>query len=294
MDGVLSINKPTGVTSYEVVARLKRLTGKRRIGHGGTLDPLACGVLPIFFGKATRVIEYFQNSRKTYKADIELGRTTDTYDAEGEVTSEKDCSYVTRQTLEEALCKFTGNIKQLPPMYSAVKHNGKRLYELAREGKEVTRKQRDAVVYEIKLNEWENPSFSITVECGKGTYIRSLAYDIGESLGCGAYLKALERTKYGSFNVEESSTLEEMEKAALEGTWQKKLKSIDYVLEDMPEIKLGDDDIKKVVNGVFVEIKNEELKDGAILRIYDKEGGFTAIARYNKTDMLLHPVKVFK
>lgn len=299
MDGILNINKPLGVTSYSVIGKLKGITGERRIGHGGTLDPLACGVLPVFFGRATRVIEYFQKSKKIYKASIELGRTTVTYDAEGDITSEEDCSCVTEELLKDVLTKFTGNIKQLPPMYSAVKHNGKRLYELAREGKEVSRRERDATIYDIELEEWESPLFTISVECGKGTYIRSLADDIGKALGCGAYLKALERTKYGPFTLEEALTLEEAKKGVEGGVFEKSLYGIDYVLGKMPRLELNAEEAGKIKNGIIVPMEKpkgleDETFEYSILRVYDENGCFIALTEYDEASFTLIPKKVFK
>ena len=197
MDGILNINKPAGKTSFAVVAMVKRLTGEKHVGHAGTLDPMATGVLPVCLGQATRLVEYLMDTTKTYRAEIELGVSTDSYDREGAVTQKCDASAVTLAQIETALNSFRGVITQIPPMYSAVKHQGKPLYELARAGIDVERKARTAKIYSLEIRDWQNPFLTIEVNCGKGTYIRSLANDLGQALGCGATLSALERSRCG-------------------------------------------------------------------------------------------------
>jgi len=188
VDGILNINKPRDRTSFSVVAMVRRLSGERRVGHAGTLDPAATGVLPVCLGQGTRVTEYLVDAAKTYRAQIELGVATDTYDASGKITEQGDPSGISREQVESALASFRGTIQQIPPMYSAVKHLGQPLYKLARSGIEVERKSRRAEIYRLEITDWQLPVVTIEVECSKGTYIRSLAYDLGRSLGCGAHL----------------------------------------------------------------------------------------------------------
>jgi len=188
VDGILNINKPAGMTSFRVVALVRRLSGERRVGHAGTLDPAATGVLPVCLGRATRVVKFLMDTTKTYRAEIELGIATDTGDASGQIVQKGDPFSISREALESALVSFCGSIRQTPPMYSAVKYQGKPLYRLARAGITVERKSRPARIYNLELVDWQPPVFTIEVACGKGTYIRTLASDLGQVLGCGAYL----------------------------------------------------------------------------------------------------------
>ena len=191
VSGILNLNKPIGCTSFDMVKRIRRLSGEKKVGHGGTLDPLASGVLPICLGRATRVSEFLADSSKTYRAVVTFGAATDTYDAEGKVTEEKDASHLTREIVEESLGPFRGIIMQEPPMYSALKHEGKRLYELAREGITVDRPKRETAVHKLEIISWDPPHATIYVDCGRGTYVRSLAHDIGQDLEVGAHLTEL-------------------------------------------------------------------------------------------------------
>ena len=186
MDGILNINKPLGKTSFSIVSMVKRLSGESRVGHAGTLDPAASGVLPVCLGQGTRVIEFLLDAPKAYRAEIEFGVVTDTDDATGKIISRGDPSGINRRKLLSALDSFRGLISQTPPMYSAVKHHGKPLYKLARQGIEVERKSRLRWIYRLELTSWQPPLATIEVECSKGTYIRSLAHDLGQLLGCGA------------------------------------------------------------------------------------------------------------
>ena len=189
VSGILNLRKPIDCTSFDMVKRIRRLSGEKKVGHGGTLDPLASGVLPICLGRATRVSEFLADSSKTYRAVVTFGAATDTYDAEGKVTEEKDASHLTREMVEESLGPFRGIIMQEPPMYSALKHEGKRLYELAREGITVERPKRETAVHKLEIIKWDPPHATVYVDCGRGTYVRSLAHDIGQDLevGCASY-----------------------------------------------------------------------------------------------------------
>ena len=246
MDGILNIRKPSGPTSFDIVARVKKLLHQPRVGHGGTLDPLASGVLPVFTGRATRVAEYLMEYPKTYRAGVELGITTSTYDAEGEVTSRGDAKNITLADIEQALAQFRGDILQKPPAYSALKHEGQPLYKLAREGKRVEIESRPASIYRLNIISYDSPLLIIDVECSKGTYIRSIAHDLGEALGCGAYLKSLVRTKYGPFEIGSAVTLEQLAQTVNEGTLEACIQPIDAVLSSWDRITLTDEQVEAV------------------------------------------------
>src|SRR5581483_8212528 len=204
MDGILNINKATGMTSHDVVARIRKLLHQRRVGHAGTLDPAASGVLPICIGQGTRVAEYLSESGKAYQAEITFGVVTDTYDAEGNIIRTVDASHLTLAQIEEALPHFLGPQQQLPPRYSAIKIQGQPAYKRVRSGEEITLEARSIEIYRLQILAWEMPRLTLAVECSKGTYIRSLAYDLGEHFGCGAYLSALIRTRSGPFTLASS------------------------------------------------------------------------------------------
>ena len=218
IDGILNIDKPYGITSMDVVRRVKRASGQRRVGHSGTLDPIATGVIPVCLGQATRLMEDVVGGAKSYLASIELGASTDTYDALGEVTERRDPSGVSLADIEGALPEFTGDILQVPPMYSALKRDGKRLYDLARAGVEVEREPRPVTVHGIALEGWEPPVVTLEVDCGKGFYMRSLAHDLGQALGCGGHMKTLARLRSGAFSVEDALPLEEAEERFADGS----------------------------------------------------------------------------
>lgn len=213
--GFLNINKPLGVTSHDVVAQVRRAAKthfgqKLKVGHAGTLDPLADGVLVICLGGATRLSDYVMNTTKRYRARVRFGISTTTYDAEGEIIAERDAQAITREQVTAALSHFIGHIEQIPPMYSAIKQGGKKLYELAREGKTVERAGRAVHISDIALTDWTSPECTLDVTCSAGTYIRSLAHDLGERLGCGAYLTGLTRTASGSFTLENAVALDNL------------------------------------------------------------------------------------
>jgi tRNA pseudouridine55 synthase len=233
LDGIINIDKPYGMTSMEVVRRLKRASGQKHVGHGGTLDPVATGVVPVCFGQATRMMEYLIDGTKEYRAVIELGAATDTYDALGEVTSRADPSRVRREDVTAALESFIGVIEQVPPMYSALKRQGRPLYELARAGIEVEREPRKVEVLRAELQEWSPPLATIEVSCGRGFYMRSLAHDLGQALGCGAHLKALTRLRSGPFKLSDAVPLEDAERSFADSTWQEFLHAPDVALYNL-------------------------------------------------------------
>ena len=235
LDGIIIINKPTGITSFDVIRKLRKIIQVKKMGHTGTLDPIATGVLPIFIGKATKEITRFLAGDKGYVAEMTLGIRTDTFDGDGKVLEQKPVAAPSlKQQLEQLIPKYSGEIEQLPPMFSAVHHKGKRLYELAREGKTVERKPRNITIYSIKIlgiTDEEYPKVKLEVLCSKGTYIRQLIADIGDDLGCGAHMSALERTVSAPFHVTQAFTLEAVEDLA-------KISKIDTIIIDPKEVRI--------------------------------------------------------
>ena len=269
MDGIVNIWKPTGLTSHDVVARVRRAAGTRRVGHTGTLDPMAEGVLPICIGKATHAVEYVVASKKTYECTLCLGQTTDTEDSTGTVLEEKPV-HCSEQDIIEALGAFVGECDQIPPMYSAVHHEGKRLYALARQGITVERKPRRVTFYQITLLSVALPEVTFQVECSKGAYIRTLCKDIGEKLGCGAHMTALARTQCGRFTKENAVLLDDFEKEPSVG-----LLPIKTVFAHFPTVEVSGEDEKKVRNGV--PILNPYGKDGEYA-LYTSDGTLLCVS----------------
>ncbi|MBN1160549.1 MAG: tRNA pseudouridine(55) synthase TruB [Dehalococcoidales bacterium] len=294
MDGIFNINKPAGKTSFGVVALIKRLTGERRVGHAGTLDPNATGVLPVCLGQGTRIVEFLMDARKTYRAVVELGKATDTHDGSGKIVYQGDISGIDINKLQEALEKFRGDIEQVPPMYSAVKHKGQPLYRLARAGIAVKRKSRKVTIHRLELISWEPPLATLDIECSKGTYIRSLAYDLGEGLGCGAYLKDLVRTSYGIFDIKDAVSLEQLEKAIKKGNRQQYLFPIDSVLQDIPALTVDEDDEAAIKTGNLIKQRENDDYDnqGKYRRAYSQGGRFLAILIHDKDKGVWRPEKV--
>ncbi len=293
VDGILNIDKPAGKTSLEMVNLVRRLSGQRRVGHAGTLDPGATGVLPLCLGQATRIIPFLLDAPKTYRAEIELGVSTDTYDADGHVTQRVDPSFVTREQVEGVLPSFRGPILQKPPMYSAVKHQGRRLYDLARAGIEVERKLRRAEIFRLEIIDWHPPLFTIEVECGKGTYLRSLVHDLGRSLGCGSYLRKLVRLRSGIFNIKDSITPSQLEDSFGHGYWQDLLYPMDVVLEHWTAAIVGKEGEQAIRNGRPLALGEEEGRDRAHCRAYSLDGRFLAVLRFLPEKGLWQPEKVF-
>ena len=292
MDGILNINKPYGKTSFNVVATVKRLTGERRVGHTGTLDPTATGVLPICLGQGTRVSQFLMEATKKYKAQIELGVTTDTYDASGSVVRQADSSGIDRDTVKTSLEAFRGDIRQTPPMYSAVKHGGRPLYSLARAGLDVARKSRPVTIYRLELTGWQPPCFTLEVTCGKGTYIRSLAHDLGQTLGCGAHLKSLTRTRYGCFDIAEAVSLTEMEEAFSRDDWQRFVYPVDYPLRDFSSVVIDNEGEAAMKNGQPLSLYDTNPAD-ELCRAYSQDGRFLGILRHEPGAEAWRPEKVF-
>ena len=299
MDGILNLNKPAGLTSFAVVARVRRITGQRQVGHAGTLDPLATGVLPIFLGTATRVMEYLSEQIKTYRAVIQLGITTDTYDAEGAVTATQDASGVTREMVEKALEPFRGAIRQTAPIYSALKYHGQPLYKYARKGQVVPLKERTVHISKLELVDWQSPHATLEITCGKGTYIRSLAHDLGQALGVGAHLKTLVRLRVGPFVLEDAVSLSSLEEACHAGQAEALLFPPDYVLTGFPAIVVANQQTCSLMHGSPIAVKDKQILTATTppsedrVRAYDESGNFLGILRYEADRSLWQPEKIF-
>jgi len=294
MDGILNINKPAGMTSYSVVARVKRLTGEKHTGHAGTLDPLATGVLPVCLGQATRVIEYLFDETKTYRSEIELGKSTDTYDGTGKVLRECDPAGITLDMINSGLPEFRGEIIQTPPMYSALKLNGRPLYELAREGIEVERKSRPVRVFSLEIKDWQPPVVTLEIVCGKGTYIRCIAHDLGEKLGCGAHLKSLVRLKVGPFDISEALSLPRLELLVKAERIRDCLHPIDSVLTGFPALVVNREQQCALIHGNTVSLETPSVEPSSRLsRAYTTEGNFLGMLRYDPENRLWRPEKMF-
>ena len=302
MDGILNINKPAGKTSFSIVAMVRRWAGERRVGHAGTLDPAATGVLPVCLGKATRVVEFLVDTTKTYRAQIELGVTTDTYDASGKITQQGDASTISREQVETTLNSFCGLIQQIPPMYSAVKYQGKPLYELARAGITVERKSRPTKIHRLELIEWQPPIATIEVVCGKGTYIRSLAHDLGQILGCGATLKSLVRLRCGLFDIRDAVSVPQLEDAFRCGYWEHLVHPVDSVFSQWRAMIVSDEQEQAIRNGRPVVLGGDvnvnrqaltESSFGDCCCAYTRDGCLLGVLRFNPEREHWQPVKVF-
>ena len=287
MDGIINLYKPCGYTSHDAVARIKRFCNTRRVGHAGTLDPMAQGVLPILVGKAAAAQEYLMNHDKTYLAGMRFGVVTDTGDMTGNIISQKEV-VIEQQDLDAACAKFTGKIMQTPPMYSAIKVGGKKLYDLAREGIEVERKAREIEIYSIKIVSRQSPcDFLVEVSCSKGTYIRTLCEDIGGFLGCGGTLFSLERLSCGDFKKEDCITLDELQKLYENGQNDKiesLLSSPEKVFSDRPVIKLSPFYSRLCKNGCEIYLKKmgiapDKYEKDSLIRLYDSDGVFFALGK---------------
>lgn len=281
MNGIIIINKPYGFTSFDVVAKLRNILSIKKIGHGGTLDPIATGVLPIFVGKATKIIDIIQDQNKEYVAFFKLGISTDTQDITGNIISEKNL-FISKKDINNILNNFIGNISQIPPMYSAIKINGKRLYELARQGKEVERQPRNVTIYDIQLLSFdENFQIgSIKIKVSSGTYIRTVINDIGNQLGCGATMLSLIRSKAMGFNIKDSHKLNDIKKLKQENKINNILISPEIALKSISEIYLDNDTINKILSGIKIKINSPKL---VYKRVYNSFSKFIGIG-YTKHD----------
>ena len=271
MNGIVIVDKPQGWTSQDVTARLRRVYATRRIGHGGTLDPMATGVLPVFVGRATRGVEFFEHAEKTYETVLLLGRTTDTQDVTGTLLAEKTV-HLSPADIENVLPRFRGDILQVPPMYSALKVNGKKLYELARKGQEVERQPRPITVFELTNLGFDGTRLSLRVRCSKGTYIRTLCQDIGEALGCGGCMEALRRVRAGEYGIEDAVPLEKLLESE---TPEQYLRSLDTMFAHCPAVTLTANQEKRCRNG---NPFSSPLPQGTY-RAYSQSGEFLMLAK---------------
>ena len=288
VNGLLNIHKPVGPTSFQIIERLRRLTGIRKIGHTGTLDPLASGVLPICLGHTVRLSEYLSGEDKVYRAEITFGVQTTTDDAEGEILTRQDVSFG-RDAIEALLPEFTGEIAQVPPQYAAIKVDGKHMYDLARQGTPVAAMPRAIRIDRLMLLDWSLPRALIEVACSKGTYIRALARDLGERLGCGAYLTSLVRTQCGVFAIADAVAFDTLNAAA---DWRAYVLAPDVALQAWPMIQLDAAGTDRIAHGHAVTAPDAHAP-GTLVRAYDAHGQFCAVLRAATESGVLRPEKVF-
>lgn len=292
MNGVINIIKNTGMTSFDVVARVRKITKEKKVGHTGTLDPEASGVLPICLGKATKIIDYMMENEKAYRVSFKLGIVTDTYDLEGKIIREKDASNVGKEEIIRVISNFIGNIKQIPPMYSALKQNGVKLYELARKGIEVKREARDITIYKIENIDIQD-EICMDVYCSKGTYIRSLCFDIGEELGVGATMTKLCRIKNGNFTLENGLNIDDLN----EENVKQRIISIEEALCRFDKIVVNNKFTKLLVNGVRVYDKRlckAIIKNNKLYRVYDDLNTFIGLGRKDDSGFKIEKLLIEK
>lgn len=281
MNGVVIVDKPAGVTSHDVVSMMRKIYRTRRVGHTGTLDPMATGVLPICIGNATKAADMLTAADKKYSAVLKLGVKTDTLDIEGTVIEEHDVN-VTEDDVRKVIASFEGEQEQLPPMYSAIKQNGKKLYELAREGKVVEREKRKITIFSICIQKTELPYISIDVHCSKGTYIRSLCDDIGSRLGCGAVMTELRRTQTAGFCINESHTVSELSQSE---NPERFLLPTDELFKEYDKIKLNEKQEKSILNGVRMTWRNG--REGECYRLYGHDNRFLCVSQIKDGRLVL-------
>lgn len=298
VNGIINIYKEAGFTSHDVVAKLRGIVKQRKIGHTGTLDPDATGVLPVCLGNATKLCDMLTDKSKEYEACMLLGVTTDTKDMSGQIITKKQVT-CTEEEAREAVLSFVGGYDQIPPMYSALKVNGKKLYELARKGIEVERQPRRVEIPAIDIIECKLPEIRFRVSCSKGTYIRALCADIGDKLGCGAAMTSLVRTRVGVFYIEEAWKLSEVEKMVAEGTLLEHVTASDQVFMDCPKVMVKPEFDKALANGNKLSVKQvrfekeQTLKDGELIRVYDSKDIFTGVYTYVEPERCMKPYKMF-
>lgn len=297
MNGVILIDKPAGFTSFDVIAVVRRLTGQRKTGHTGTLDPNATGVLPVLLGSATKAQDLIPNHDKSYIADFKLGITTNTLDIWGEVTSEAEAHF-SEDDIQKILPRFQGEIEQLPPMFSAVQKNGQRLYDLARKGIEVEREKRRVTVYRLNLASFDESTQSGTLEisCSKGTYVRTIIDDIGRLLGSGAVMTALRRTEACGFSLDECISLDSLRELSELGNTASVLRPTESLFACYPDVFISEAQARRFSNGgaldmARTQLKNTEIPDGQIYRVYNRENKFLGLG---KADVESNLLKIFK
>ncbi len=301
VNGILVVDKPEGITSYDVVREMKSGIKGAKIGHLGTLDPLATGVLPILLGEGTKLAPFLEGGTKVYEATIHLGVTTDTQDKEGKKLRAVDLDGydLSHRRVEEVIQRFKGEIRQLPPMYSALKHKGRPLYKLARRGEEVRREPRKVEVYEFQVKGIDPPYVHLYIECSKGTYIRTLAHDIGQNLGCGAHLVELRRTQSGPFSLKDAFLLEDVKELMEKGELEKRILTLSQALDFFPGVEVGEDLALRIHQGQSITLDRSPLGcngDGGLVRVLlVEDGGLVAVGRIErgKKGLLLRPLRAF-
>lgn len=295
--GMINIYKEAGFTSHDVVAKLRGILKQKKIGHTGTLDPAATGVLPVCLGSGTKLCDMLTEESKEYRAVLRLGCETDTQDMTGTILTEKEAA-VTEEQVKEAVLSFVGEYDQIPPMYSAIKVNGKKLYQLAREGKEIERRPRRVQIYGIEIESIVLPEVTLRVECSKGTYIRTLCHDIGRKLDCGGAMKELVRIRVGRFGIEDALRLSEVEKLRDAGKLADKIISVDSIFAEYPKVTVEKQFQKLIENGnAFyrdMTLEKEDAVPERQVRVYDVEGRFYGIFELRQEEDRFFPVKMFR
>jgi len=292
VDGILNLDKPAGLTSFQAISKIRRMAGKVRVGHAGTLDPFATGILPVLLGKATRVAEYFLDHAKTYRAQITLGSETDTLDVTGNIVKTADTDHITLESVQSILPLFTGDIQQIPPAYSAIKQGGRRLYQMAREGLNPEPESRLVTIHEIRIISFQPPMLVIDVTCSRGTYIRSLARDIGLALNSRGHVSQLERTRYGLLDISDSLSLDELESLGTEDAVKNNLLPMSIALTHLPVIELTLDEVLAVVHGGSI-YRQDTSPESNTWRAYDKNGNLVALLVSDHNNKQYKPRKVF-
>lgn len=296
INGILNVYKEAGFTSHDVVAKLRGICRQKKIGHTGTLDPEAVGVLPVCLGSGTKLCDMLTDKSKEYEAVLLLGQVTDTQDVTGTVLEEHEVTADEEQAVE-AIRSFVGAYEQIPPMYSALKVNGKRLYELARAGKEVERKGRRVEIHSIEILSVSLPEITFRVACSKGTYIRTLCHDIGQKLGCGGTMKSLKRTRVGIFTIDGALKLSQLEELAAQGLLEEKVIPVEAMFTELPVLTVKDAFVRLIENGnAFYPGQAEEsvrTPDGRQVRVYDRKGRFYGIYAFSEEKERYQPVKMF-
>lgn len=297
INGIINIYKEAGFTSHDVVAKLRGIVKQKKIGHTGTLDPDAVGVLPVCFGNATKLCDMLTDKSKEYRACMLLGETSDTQDASGTILSRTQVN-VSEEEVRDAVMSFLGEYDQIPPMYSALKVNGKKLYELARQGVEIERKPRRVEIHHIKIEEINLPRVTFSVGCSKGTYIRTLCADIGDRLGCGALMETLQRTRVGNFHIEQALKLSQIEELVRENRLEEYVIAPDAVFEEYESLTVMPEFDKVLLNGnklYFKQVRavRKRFEDGKWTRVYASNGTFTGVYTYCEQEHCFKPYKMF-
>ncbi|MER2599764.1 MAG: tRNA pseudouridine(55) synthase TruB [Caldilineales bacterium] len=290
LGGVLAVDKPAGYTSHDVVARVRRLAGLRQVGHAGTLDPMATGLLLLCLGRATRLLEYVSGQEKSYVAGITLGISTNTYDAEGEISAQRPLPELSAEQLDQALAAFRGPIMQRPPAFSALKRDGIPLYQRARAGETVTVDPRPVTVYSLELLDFNPPHLTLQVRCGAGTYVRSLAHDLGEALGCGAHLHSLRRDAIGTFHVADAFTLPQLETMAARAELAAAILPPERAVQHLPRLDADTAATRRLIFGQ--SIAATAAAEPGPARVYDADGHFMGIAEYDAARRAWRPHKL--